>query len=365
MLNDKLINLLDKRESLELTFTGNEQFNFGDVVLAKRYEKSRDKKKLPVGHREGAYLVLNSLNEGLLALYGTSSFPARENEEDYFCLSSKDSGLEKDYYFFYNRGAILKEYMIKGKMYSLNGENLDIIKKHVLEVIENEKLIRNINKELDRYPLLPGDIFVEDGVNYLYLDDKDDTNIWIIPLNNKGDISFIYQGNEGFINPKDLRVAVKRDEYHRLGFIHGTQLDNVMKIVKIPEVVKTYVENDKRVTNKVNKLRQQQKKRKLRVSFDDEEMTKIDCIGLIVRYQEDGREYIILDRNTDFVIMLDKEKYINGEFYLQAARGDMIKKVGYLSTKSLIEVLGSLQGKYSSYLANGYAYSLKKVFENN
>ena len=367
-MNERLIDILSNNDNFKIDFISRGQFNVGDIVYAKRYEKNSDKKKLPVGHREGAYLIINGSNGEYLALYGTSIFPANEKENDYYTLSMKDSGLDKNYYFLYKYAARLKEHLIKRKMFSIDNNELLEVKSRVETIISRSKLLLEVNKELDRYPLLPGDIFISEGVKYLYLDNKDENNIWVLPLVNKKGVEIHYQENIGYIDYSLLQSRELEDSYHRIGFVFGKQLDNILNNVILPKN-ESKIKDDSRdnIEKVLPKIKKQSRRKKIGILGNDDSVDKInfDYVGMIVKRKDSTKEYIIIYKNSDYIVMLDKNKYINGEYCLEVATQKDIEKVAYVSNKSFLEILKSLQGKYSSYFSFNYIYSLRKVIENS
>lgn len=73
---------------------GNGDFNFGDIIYGKRYANNQEKRKLPIDHRNGYFLVLRQDNKDVYCLYGTSEVPAADNSYSYFKIKGDTYNLK-------------------------------------------------------------------------------------------------------------------------------------------------------------------------------------------------------------------------------------------------------------------------------
>lgn len=52
--------------------SNNEEFQFGDIVIAKRYNNSHDKMKINLGHRVGPFIIIDKVDDKYIGIYGTT-----------------------------------------------------------------------------------------------------------------------------------------------------------------------------------------------------------------------------------------------------------------------------------------------------
>lgn len=364
MSRDRLIDILDNKDILNIDFSGDKYFSFGDIVLAKRYDNNGDKKKLRVGHRDGYYLILQALNGEYLALYGTSDFPTGMDQEMYFTLNKKDSNLESDIYFLLEKSRLLKSHLIRNKVLSIDDNFGYKIQNRVRYYIEDEKIRKKANEELDRYPLIPGDVFTYNNCDYIYVEGNEDT-IFVLPVLDSGEFKVSYNGKIGYVNFADASTFPRIEMYHRVGYVVGKQFDYLVDRVKRDYHFDRHINQLEEVSKRKNLLLRSRNEKKNSIPYDHvlNEIDDLDYIGMVVEFLIDDKEYIVLFKNEDCIVMIDKEMYISGDYSLCVTSTDQVIKKCYISNKSLYDLLSSLQDMYSSYLAKDYIKSLRIELE--
>lgn len=368
-VGEKLISFLEKNEISSFSFSKNENdtYSFGDILLAKRYENGKEKKKIPVGHREGPYFVLQGNGDRPICFYGTRKCPSYEDFPYYFVVEPKTSGLSERIYFSYRDIRVLRDFSILSKMGSLPEEAKEEVKANIENVMRKEQLRKAVREEIDQFPLIPGDIFVEEGKCYLFLKEENDS-VFLLPLEEKGDFQVSVSNQIAFVSSASVFSSKKKKAYHRIGYISNQLVDAICDRVFVDTVVKSSHSFTGSVNKQPHVLHEQRKSNQTDALVDavsdvDFDMENFGYLGAVVSFKVDKREYIVLLKEGDFVVLLDKEKYMEGEFYLQTASFREIKKLRYLTRNSFLEVLHSLQDKYSSYLDSGYIRSLSKLYE--
>lgn len=371
MNNGQLLPFLEANGIFSLSFFKDEKdfYGFGDILLAKRYESGKEKKKIPVGHREGPYLVLQGNGDTSVCLYGTRQRPSYEDFNQYFVLPSHQSGLEETLYFSYQNVRVLKDFSVLSKMGSLSSSAQEKVKTDILEILRQEAIHKAVRDEIDQYPLLPGDVFVEDGKHYLFLKEED-SFVFLLPLEKKGKVPVSFGEQTAFVSYNSVTKREKKKEYHRVGYVADRVVQTLCEHVFPTSTLDVHSSSHSHKKQRPKALQEQKRPNQTEalasaVSDTDFDMESFGTLGAVVFYKPDGREYIVLSKDSDFVVMLDKEKYIAGEYYLQTSSLKDIKKLRYLTRSSFLDVLHSLQDKYSSYLASGYVRSLAKIYETS
>jgi len=145
------------------------EIKVGDIIWAKRYNNEEEKEFIPLGHREGPFIVLKKRNKDLICSFGTSVDPAKYNRENYFTLDAvKDYNIHKVTYFNYNKVQTINNYSFIRQI-------------DELKVVDKERLFKDIklanreyyanNRRVDlNLPLSNGDIINVNEINYIVID---------------------------------------------------------------------------------------------------------------------------------------------------------------------------------------------------
>jgi len=158
---------------------------FGDIVFAERFNTEKQKKKMGEGHDSGPYIVVGKDNDKIIGCYCTST----ENGSGNFCIG-------EDYELFYRKkNTYATRYNIKTidyisfmNKYRLSLNNADIKKLLKMLVINPDIKYSDLGVikplVLDaEVKLEEGDIFKYTGINYLILEECEDSFL-CVPLTN-------------------------------------------------------------------------------------------------------------------------------------------------------------------------------------
>lgn len=203
LIYNKLKNILKKEKieenvELEIEDILSEIFP-GDVIWARRYHDEKEKEEIPLGHREGPFIVVGKKNNNLVCIGGTSSEPM--DLSLYFKLDCKNHSLSRDgYYRLRNLKIVTKKEFI---------EKLDILNKQEYEKIIEGIKINNTNLLDFEIPLRIGDVVEKDNIYYLILEVND--KISTLQLKTKSlkmeNIDYIDYSNIKQFNKNELKYV--------------------------------------------------------------------------------------------------------------------------------------------------------------
>ncbi|MDO4963451.1 MAG: hypothetical protein Q4E75_05115 [bacterium] len=137
----------------------------GDIIWAKRYSNSREKAKIPEGHLEGPFIVIDKSKDKLMCLQGSSVEPDSKVEEFKYFISNRKHSLLKNTYFTCDKIKFVDDdSFISILSYLEKGELEELTKK--IKTLNNDYNIKN----KARLKFQIGDILKIDDNIYLILD---------------------------------------------------------------------------------------------------------------------------------------------------------------------------------------------------
>lgn len=405
---------------------GNGDFNFGDIIYGKRYANNQEKRKLPIDHRNGYFLVLRQDNKDVYCLYGTSEVPAADNSYSYFKIKGDTYNLEKDIYFSFFQTCLLKEHLV------LNKEGK-------LKEYDRLKLIRQMVKCMIKEDEIScGDVIRYSGKQYLVLS-KDLENYGVLPMGTQGKTNIFFDNKDYYTSLHNFRLIPKDGNFIKVGTVDSQVLQVVRdlmekyqresalrKSIHLGSVVqnesfyyiygeteefyrafklvsKDFREDGQNVVVDGKKFKalfedmirvpKGSKDFKPKYAATDEEMvamnnlmqtskdvTKLESIadlyasdeadydygllGYVVTYTKDNKDYIVLAKDQEICLLLDLNKYFEGNLYVVEANYHDIKKRKHLSKENFLEMLNTMSDTYSSYMTRSYIPNLIKKYED-
>lgn len=156
------------------------EIEIGDIIWGKRYFREEDEKNIPVGHREGPYIVLYKYDNKLVCSYGTGTYRERFS---CVCFDNNDYKLYKETYFYLDDLNVLDDFSIIKKIDKLSErDRSSLLKKIKIE----EKNYFNYDGNLRKFslPLQSGDIVCSNNKNFIIIDVLDN-KLLVIPFGNE------------------------------------------------------------------------------------------------------------------------------------------------------------------------------------
>lgn len=199
--------------------------NIGDIVLCRRYNNEEEKENIPVGHREGPYVIINKTLNKTYGIYCTSSLNELRFDNVYIEIKECDS-LNKKTYIKTNKIICLSKEKYLKKISKLDDKQLNYIKKVLY--------IKNYKKFKFKFSV--GDIVSKKNNHLYYIYDIDDKNFYLFSIdktkNSKNPIlinnikySFNFEGSSIISKKNKLKlidtsnindiILVKRDKYFK------------------------------------------------------------------------------------------------------------------------------------------------------
>lgn len=230
-------NNIEKKEEQLL-----ETIEVGDIIWAKRYKNKTDMEKIPEGHREGPYIVLNKDMDNLICTQGTSVTPPEDDYDAYFNLNNEGYSLTKKTFFKLYKMDFISNYQVVKVLDKLNKKDKDALFRQI-------KLLHKVYYTKEGYfikldlPIQVGDIISQNNKKFIVIDISDNK---IICLNLNNEINFNDNGQLRYINFSNL-------DYSKMNYF---ELDDNIKYIntlnnKIIKIIlgewKNYINNLKNV----------------------------------------------------------------------------------------------------------------------
>lgn len=113
-----------------------QEFQFGDIIIARRYKNGHEKLKIDVGHRVGLFIVIDKVDDKYVCVYGTTK-NIYNKEHDVIEFNNS----ERKTYFVLDNVREIEKSNIAGKLDSLDERKKEILRlKLKREKIEEKKL---------------------------------------------------------------------------------------------------------------------------------------------------------------------------------------------------------------------------------
>lgn len=187
-----------------------DDFEFGDIIFAKRYKTEEVKYQIPFGHRIGPYIVVDKKDDTLVCLYGTSSSSINDENIFEFVTNKKTN-------FLLNHIAEINEDRFKFKIGSISERGKNILK-YQLGIINN-------------YPELEVGNIVDYQNNLYYVRKKSDKTYLIsVSKIKKNDAKFIVsQNNKYYILFDEEKEIENNSEVRLIKIINDSDKDLIEK----------------------------------------------------------------------------------------------------------------------------------------
>lgn len=418
--------LQDNNIDLNNIEISNGDFNFGDIIYGKRYTNNQEKRKLPLDHRTGYFLVLNQNEKEIHCLYGTSDVPDNSSKYSYFRIDALEYDLEKDIYFSFFQSCLMKEHLVLSKEGKLNEQDY-------LRIVD--KMKRCVNKEDS---INCGDVVKNNDKKYLVLSSMED-KYGVLPMSSQGNTNIFFDNKDYYTSLQNFREISKNEVLIKLGAVNAQTLQTLKSLLEkyaeevqfhksmhVGSVVQNgnfyYIYEELENAYQAFKLASKDSKNKKRdivingkkfkalfeetitipksskdfkpkygasekeeiyidslmkaftavpayndvndlCDGDEEEKVKYGSLGFIVTNLADNKDYVIIARDQDICLLLDLEKYLEGKLYVVEAPSKGIKKRGVLGKKTFLEILNSMKDTYSSYMTRSYIPNLIKMYQ--
>lgn len=158
-----------------ITFEGENTFNVGDIIWAKRYKTQSEKERIKVGHQSSPYVVIKKKAGKIYALQSTSN-PHLEVQWKmvYYPLGRLNYNLQKNSYLNCSREYEVEKEQILSKIGHLTDYDLNQIRKQIYILQKSDFSVKpNIEKKYLKYKVEAGDIILKgDKRYYIYFLDR-------------------------------------------------------------------------------------------------------------------------------------------------------------------------------------------------
>lgn len=219
-MRNNVIKFIEKFISNKLYF-----LNVGDIVLCKRYDNDYEKENIPIGHREGPYIIINKTLTKTYGIYCTSTLNELRFDNEYIEIK-ENYDLNKKTYINTNKIVVLNKDKYLKKLSELSNEQLNYIKKVLY--VENYKRFK--------FKFDVGDIVIKNNNHLYYIYDVDDNNYYLFSIdktkNSKNPVlinnikySFNFEGSSKINKKTKLKlidtsnindiILGKRDKYFK------------------------------------------------------------------------------------------------------------------------------------------------------
>ena len=158
-----------------ITFEGENTFNVGDIIWAKRYKTQSEKERIKVGHQSSPYVIIKKKAGKIYALQSTSN-PHLEVRWKmvYYPLGRLNYNLQKNSYLNCSREYEVEKEQILSKIGHLTDYDLNQIRKQIYILQKSDFSVKpNIEKKYLKYKVEAGDIILKgDKRYYIYFLDR-------------------------------------------------------------------------------------------------------------------------------------------------------------------------------------------------
>ena len=158
-----------------ITFEGENTFNVGDIIWAKRYKTQSEKERIKVGHQSSPYVIIKKKAGKIYALQSTSN-PHLEVQWKmvYYPLGRLNYNLQKNSYLNCSREYEVEKEQILSKIGHLTDYDMNQIRKQIYILQKSDFSVKpNIEKKYLKYKVEAGDIILKgDRRYYIYFLDR-------------------------------------------------------------------------------------------------------------------------------------------------------------------------------------------------
>lgn len=158
-----------------ITFEGENTFNVGDIIWAKRYKTQSEKERIKVGHQSSPYVIIKKKAGKIYALQSTSNLHLEVQwKMVYYPLGRLNYNLQKNSYLNCSREYEVEKEQILSKIGHLTDYDMNQIRKQIYILQKSDFSVKpNIEKKYLKYKVEAGDIILKgDRRYYIYFLDR-------------------------------------------------------------------------------------------------------------------------------------------------------------------------------------------------
>ena len=155
-----------------------EELKVGDIIWAKRYKNRIEEEEIPEQHKEGPFIVIEKVEEGLICIYGTGT--AGKNDNINFILNNYEYSLKKETNFILFKFKLIDNNSFIRKLDELTPIDKNRLYKK-LKKLNMKYYYVNDERKSFRFPFQIGDIIIKNNNKYIIVD-INDNKLFCIPL---------------------------------------------------------------------------------------------------------------------------------------------------------------------------------------
>ena len=263
-----------------------------DIVWAKRYSSDIEEESIPLGHREGPYIILSKKRSKYYTLSCTGTTTNIFNK---YLLNKDKYSLNKDSYVYLNKVPILSNDRIIRKIDILDNSDMNSIIKRLIVLNnkhKNKETFKILKKHKFYYDI--GDIIKYDNKTF-YVYDLDEYNLYT---------------HQVYYSIKSKHIFIINGTSYAFNF-ENTKVISLKKRIKLTDIVK--VESQSFINNYKNRFLRELKEKH---SVGKGKLISIDndyyyVYNITERYIHTYRVYLDKDKSNHKIKISNKDYYTN------------------------------------------------------
>ena len=263
-----------------------------DIVWAKRYSSDIEEESIPLGHREGPYIIISKKRSKYYALSCTGTTTNIFNK---YMLDKDKYSLNKDSYVYLNKVPILSNDRIIRKIDILDNSDMNRIIKRliVLNIRNKDKEISKILKKHKFYYDIGDIIKYDNKIFYVY--DLDEYNLYT---------------HQVYYSIKSKHIFIINGTSYAFNF-ENTKVISLKKRIKLVDIVK--VDSQSFINNYKNRFLRELKEKH---SVGKGKLISIDndyyyVYNITEKYIHTYRVYLDKDKSNHKIKISNKDYYTN------------------------------------------------------
>ena len=263
-----------------------------DIVWAKRYSSDIEEESIPLGHREGPYIILSKKRSKYYTLSCTGTTTNIFNK---YLLNKDKYSLNKDSYVYLNKVPILSNDRIIRKIDILDNSDMNSIIKRLIVLNnkhKNKETFKILKKHKFYYDI--GDIIKYDNKTF-YVYDLDEYNLYT---------------HQVYYSIKSKHIFIINGTSYAFNF-ENTKVISLKKRIRLVDIVK--VESQSFINNYKNRFLRELKEKH---SVGKGKLISIDndyyyVYNITERYIHTYRVYLDKDKSNHKIKISNKDYYTN------------------------------------------------------
>ena len=263
-----------------------------DIVWAKRYSSDIEEESIPLGHREGPYIIISKKRGKYYTLSCTGTTTNIFNK---YMLNKDKYSLNKDSYVYLSKVPILTSDRIIRKIDILDNSDMNRIIKRLI-VLNNKHKNKEISKILKRYKFYYdiGDIIKYDNKTF-YVYDLDEYNLYT---------------HQVYYSIKSKHIFIINGTSYAFNF-ENTKVISLKKRIRLVDIVK--VDSQSFINNYKNRFLRELKEKH---SVGKGKLISIDndyyyVYNITEKYIHTYRVYLDKDKSNHKIKISNKDYYTN------------------------------------------------------